>query len=477
MSEMALNPEIENMLRNATPEQKRQYLNLLTPDQQMLAMPYTFRKPENFGQAVGNVFGNLRNQIGIKFGTRADPQGVLANQKFLQSQLDMQIQQRDLDRENKLRKFLKENTEMDSSFIDNASLETLEETYQGLVGEPNLIPGVGYGQSTLNTNQLTMLNKSPASLQEYDYVVKQIEEQNKNLKAPNKLIPVPSFDEWQKNKKLMESQPAAVNTFEYLRKINPDIDNMEPAEQQALLMQIMRQGRDIDYEYLVAQARQTAKAGGIQNLTPGELKLDEAFGKILADYNSMGGMAEHRRIISELNSVTKRLLREPRDGSSSLSGRLVSASPDITKNAEAINIQDQVGRIVTKDLRATLGPQFTEAEGQRFVAYAYNIMLPPHVNALRLARLRSTMEEAAREKNKRINYFKDNGTLKGHKGRDYFAEDFYDSVFRTEDYDSLNDKEVVSLFERAIQEDSMDEEFEVLVKVIRQRGLKGYGVE
>ena len=477
MSDMAFDSDFTQMIENASPEQREQIMQLLNPDQQALALPYQFSRPGNVGDIFRNIGSNLVNRAAVKYGIRPDPQQVLANQQYLSNALDLAITERDLQREQGLRQFLTDNTSLDKAFIETASAETLEEAYSSLVGEPELIPGVGFGQRNLNTNQLTMLNKSPAALQEYDYSVRQIKEQNKGVVSPMRSIPIPTFDEWQKNKKLMETNPAAVNTFEYLRKLNPDIDRMEPAEQQALLMQIMRQGRDVDYEYLVSRAKQTAKAGGIEDLTPGELKLDETFGKILADYNSMGGMAEHRRIISELNGVTKRLLREPRDGSSSLSGRIVAASPDIAKNAEAINIQDQIGRIVTKDLRATLGPQFTEAEGQRFVAYAYNIMLPPHVNALRLARLRSTMEEAAREKNNRINYFKENGTLKGHKGRDYFAEDFYESVFKPEDYDGLTDNEVLQLFERAVQEDSLDEEFEVLVEVLKQRDLNGYGVE
>ncbi len=167
MSEMALDPEFENMLRNATPEQKQRYLNLLNPDQQALALPYQFRKPENFGQAIGNVFGNLRNQIGIKYGTRADPQGVLANQKFLQSQLDMNLQKADVARNLLFRNYLINTLGMDQQMITGASDELLDEIGKSVQGEPFYGPdGTMYTRNKV-TNEITKVSDLPEGLREW----------------------------------------------------------------------------------------------------------------------------------------------------------------------------------------------------------------------------------------------------------------------------------------------------------------------
>ena len=166
------------------------------------------------------------------------------------------------------------------------------------------------------------------------------------------------------------------------------------------------------------------------------------------------------------------LLAEPRDGSSSISGRVVFATPDIAKSSKAIDTKDQIDRIITQDLKATLGAQFSQQEGERFVAYAYNIMLPPHINAKRLARMRNAMEEGAKAKRDSIAHFKNKGTLKGYEGAEPSKEKIYESVFKEDDYANFTDKELAEMF-ASIADDpnAYDEEFEVIADILMKRDV------
>lgn len=105
MSEMALDPDLQERLRRATPEQQSQILNLLNANQQAIALPYQFPgRPENFGQALKNIGSNIGYRAAVKYGLQPDPQGILANQKYLQSQYDMRLDMMEEVRKNELRK-------------------------------------------------------------------------------------------------------------------------------------------------------------------------------------------------------------------------------------------------------------------------------------------------------------------------------------------------------------------------------------
>ena len=168
MSEMALDPEFENMLRNATPAQKQQYLNLLNPDQKALALPYQFPGvPENFGQALGNIGRNIGYRAAVKYGLLPDPQGMLANQQYIQSQLDMNLQKADVARNLLFRNYLTDTLGMDKQMITGASDELLDEIGKSVQGEPFYGPdGTMYTRNKV-TNEITKVSDLPEGLREW----------------------------------------------------------------------------------------------------------------------------------------------------------------------------------------------------------------------------------------------------------------------------------------------------------------------
>jgi len=474
MSELDLvnDDDLENQLRALPAEQRNEiFKNFLNQDQQALQLPYQFTRPETLGQGLRNFASNATLGIRQSLGLQPTIKGQLANQQYLENLLDMQLKTRDIKRETDFRNFLKDNTKIDPALIESASLDTLESLYGNLTGNIEYIPGAGVGQRNLSTNQTTILGNATNDVKEYEIVVAQIDEANKKLPVEEQM-PIPSFQDYVEQKKVVErTPPAALHIFDRMRQIDPEIDQLPPEEQIALLETIMRQGRDPAYVESESLARLRGSLGGV-TLTPGQIKLDEAFASTVEEYENAGGYANSQRNYKELNGLIAGLLAEPRDGSSSISGRIVFATPQLARTAKAIDTKDQIDRIITQDLRQTLGAQFTQQEGERFVAYAYNIMLPPHINARRLARMRNAMEQASKAKRDSIAYFKKNGTLKGFKGQENIAEGIYESVFRTEDYADFTDKELAEMFARIVDDpNTYDEEFEVIADLLMKRDV------
>lgn len=79
---------------------------------------------------------------------------------------------------------------------------------------------------------------------------------------------------------------------------------------------------------------------------------------------------------------------------------------------------DRVRGVVFQSLRETLGAQFTEREGQRFVEASYNPKLDENQNAQRLKDYASRLRSAQEAKNQQLAYLKANGTLQGYTGQD-----------------------------------------------------------
>jgi hypothetical protein len=84
---------------------------------------------------------------------------------------------------------------------------------------------------------------------------------------------------------------------------------------------------------------------------------------------------------------------------------------------EGVNIQEMVESTVQRSLRVILGAQFTEKEGERLIARAYNPKLPPKVNADRVQRLLDQLQRAYDGKREAAAYYEANGTLQGFRGR------------------------------------------------------------
>lgn len=147
--------------------------------------------------------------------------------------------------------------------------------------------------------------------------------------------------------------------------------------------------------------------------SPGWQKVDTAFA---TDYNtlvSQGGLADAVKGVDQI-SVVKSDLESGRN----LTGSLISLLPDDVRkrvNPQSMNTQELLEEVVQRNLKAVLGAQFTEEEGKRLIARAYNPALDESINAKRVGRLLESMQGALSAKLEAISYFEENGTLRGYK--------------------------------------------------------------
>lgn len=107
------------------------------------------------------------------------------------------------------------------------------------------------------------------------------------------------------------------------------------------------------------------------------------------------------------------------EGGEKMTGPIVGRLPDIFRQSVApksIPAQQQVEQSIQKTLRQTLGAQFTEKEGERFLARGYDPRLSPAQNAKKLRDAISQLKQMADAKQKAAEYYETHGTLAGFRG-------------------------------------------------------------
>jgi hypothetical protein len=185
-------------------------------------------------------------------------------------------------------------------------------------------------------------------------------------------------------------------------------------------------GSILDYQTALNEAKRmkvtaTAMAGGGKDLSPGEKKRDERAGEDVYLWESGGGQDMVAQI-AQLKPVIADL-----EAGKPITGISVAVQPDLLlamTNPKALQNREAVEEVVQRNLRVILGAQFTEKEGERLISRAFNPKLPPQENAKRVRRLFLQMETAAQQKQAMADYFNENGTLKGYKGKMPSIADF-----------------------------------------------------
>lgn len=152
-------------------------------------------------------------------------------------------------------------------------------------------------------------------------------------------------------------------------------------------------------------------------------KVDETFAKEYVDFKASGGFSDIQKSLTQLEQASQALETE------TLTGPLIGSVPDWAKKfsktgRQAISIKEGVEEVVQRNLRLILGPQFTEKEGERLIARAYNPNLDEATNKQRIDRLLKQIKDAALAKQEAISYFDQNGTLEGFTGKVYTKADF-----------------------------------------------------
>jgi hypothetical protein len=162
--------------------------------------------------------------------------------------------------------------------------------------------------------------------------------------------------------------------------------------------------------------------------TPGDKKVDETFAKEYSEFVT-GGYADTVKQLGQLDEAVKLLEASPEG---SITGPKVGILPRqalAVLNPEAANNMELVEEVVQRNLRLILGAQFTEKEGERLIARAYNPYLSQSANAKRVRRLVQQIQSAADAKLSAAKYFQENGTLKGWQGKLMTKEDFKSMKF------------------------------------------------
>lgn len=172
----------------------------------------------------------------------------------------------------------------------------------------------------------------------------------------------------------------------------------------------------LEYEQELRKSGATSIRVGDQEMTPGWKKIDENFGDTYLSWQA-GGWADNKKQVAQLRESLGMIQRAASEGRN-ISG-LIGALPESLQpfiNPEGTIAREGVEEVVQRSLREILGAQFTEKEGERLIARAYNPRLGPAENAKRVSRLLEQVESMGEARQSMVDYFDQNGTLRGYKG-------------------------------------------------------------
>lgn len=199
---------------------------------------------------------------------------------------------------------------------------------------------------------------------------------------------------------------------------------------------------DPNRQFDITEAKRVAGSTAGLDLTDYQRKTDEAFATEAVKFESI----EKWQLISNIDKLDQSIdaLKE----SDNLTGPIIGNTPNVIlafTNPEAVGLEDDVRSIVYQALRATLGPQFTENEGNRLVASTFNQLLGEEVNMKRLERLRAETYNMMKAKEDKIAYLKNVGTLRGYEG-EQSIDSLINAIIKPEDYAGLSDDQLMTIF-------------------------------
>lgn len=194
-------------------------------------------------------------------------------------------------------------------------------------------------------------------------------------------------------------------------------------------------GSFMDYQTAIKKAGATNVTTNVNNreLTPYQKERDKKAAGDNYTYETGGGQ-DQEKLMNQLHEVRKRL-----QSGDNLTGWWNRITPDAALtifNPEAIDTREMVEESVQRNLRAVLGAQFTEKEGERLISRAFNPSLDENQNLARLNRLIAQMEAAHAAKQDAIEYANKNGTLAGWNGKQFTFQDFHDALDEVERHES-----------------------------------------
>lgn len=144
-------------------------------------------------------------------------------------------------------------------------------------------------------------------------------------------------------------------------------------------------------------------------VSEGQKVVDREFAKEYNDWTSKGASTASSEI-DKLQSVIDRLER----GDVSTGG-ITGMFPDRMTTNSTLGARADVQSTVMNSLKAILGAQFTEKEGERIIKNTWNEAESSENNAARLKRLVGDLRAQADSKNAKSRYYEQNDSLYGYK--------------------------------------------------------------
>lgn len=223
--------------------------------------------------------------------------------------------------------------------------------------------------------------------------------------------------------------------------------------------------QDVQTLFLLEDAKKRGAAPGGQDLTPLQKKIDENFGTTAEEYLTNGAPQVKANLVN-----LKEKIEVLEAGELNVSGPVTGLLPDAAKGIlmpEAASFISDIRDVIFQSLKEKLGAQFTEREGDRLVAAAFNPYLDESKNVARLKRLYATIEEAARAKQNSIIYYQENGTLKGFDMPEFLIDfdTLIDSVSQESDFENMTNDEIETYYDQA---DPAEQE--KILNFLRKRG-------
>ena len=195
-------------------------------------------------------------------------------------------------------------------------------------------------------------------------------------------------------------------------------------------------------QFALAESKRIGGSTAGLDLSPYELEVDKAFAKEAVEFKTTGKWTAITNIEKLDQSIAA--LKE----SDNLTGPVIGNTPRALlaiTNPEAVGLEDDIRSIIFQSLKATLGAQFSEREGDRLVAASFNQLLPEEVNMKRLERIRNETFNSIKAMEDKIKYNKRQKTLRGYEG-EQSVDSLINAIIKPEDYAGLSDDQLMTIF-------------------------------
>lgn len=303
-----------------------------------------------------------------------------------------------------------------SDFIAQRQNQRLEQEKQNAIKQAYVVDQAGNINSQATQANLAKIDPRMAQQfgqEQQQQMMQQMDFAQKKISTGSQLLSNANAINWSQTKAQLKGLGLDVNDM-------PDVYNEQ--YKQTHISQAEQLKQQIEQAKLAQTKAETAKTwaevnktksemGGIK-LTEGEKAVDKDYSKDYNDWNSSGKTVLNKNL-ELLRQAKSSLEKDP-----SLSGGFTGVASDRFTADKVLKQRQKVGSAVMNSLKATLGSQFTEKEGERILKNSYNEAASSDTNIESLDAIINQLEQQAANNDAKARYFEQNkGTLKGYKSQ------------------------------------------------------------